>query len=316
MKNMNAVFLDAEGLEELDLSGLREVCGSLAIYGNTSDGEVVSRIAGAGIIIVNKVRIRREHLEQSPDVKLIAMVATGVDCIDLEGCRELGVTVVNCRAYGTDSVVQHVFSLMLALTTGLTRYHDAVRHGRWQKAEQFCFLDYPIAELKGKKLGIVGYGTLGKGVARIAEAFGMSVVVAARPGTVDEERVQLRDLLPELDVLSLHCPLTEHTRGLIGQRELKAMKPTALLINCARGGIVDEAALAESLKNGEIGGAAVDTLSSEPPREGNPLLDSPLPNLIVTPHIAWASVEARQRILDQTAENIAAFQKGENLRVV
>lgn len=313
---MKSVFLDAEGIDNCDLKMLKSVCGELEIYSFSTPEEVSERMAGAAVIITNKARIGRREMEAHPELKLICLVATGTDVIDLKAASDRGITVCNCQAYGTDSVVQHVFALILALQTNLLQYHQAVRRGRWQTASQFCFLDYPIAELNGKTLGIVGYGTLGKGVARIAEAFGMNVVVAARPGGKDSPRPALDEILPELDILSLHCPLNEHTRGLIGEKELARMKPTAFLVNAARGGLVDEAALADALREGRIAGAAMDVLSVEPPAESNPLLATDLPNLIITPHIAWASKEARQRIVDQTVENIEAWKKGEKIRVV
>ncbi|WP_163339360.1 D-2-hydroxyacid dehydrogenase [Desulfopila sp. IMCC35008] len=313
---MKTVFLDAKGLDELNLSGLHKVCGPMKIYQKSQPVEVASRIETAEIVILNKVKMTRELLDNAKNLRLIAVVATGTDCVDLAACRDGGITVVNCRAYGTASVAQHIFTSILALSTSLIQYHEAVRSGRWQQSDQFCFLEYPITELCGKKLGIVGFGTLGKGVAKLAEAFGMEILVAARPGLRDDTRPSLAEILPQIDVLTLHCPLTSETTHLIGKKELSMMKSTAILVNGARGGIVDEAALAEALKNGEIGGAAVDVLTKEPPVDGNPLLDEELPNLLVTPHIAWASVEARQRILDQTAENIAAFLGGEQLRVV
>ncbi|MFV0436576.1 MAG: D-2-hydroxyacid dehydrogenase [Desulfopila sp.] len=313
---MNAVFLDAEGLEACRLADLHEVCGELTIFAYTRSEELDERIGGAELLIVNKVRIGRATLAAHPAVKLICLVATGADCIDLVAAREFGVTVCNCRGYGTDSVVQHVFAMILALKTSLVQYHQSVQDGRWQGAEQFCFLDHRITELAGKTMGIVGFGNLGKRVATVAEVFGMDVIVAARPGMSGDSRPPLLKILPDLDVLTLHCPLTEATRHLIGRRELALMKPTALLINAARGGIVDEAALAEALRDGIIGGGGVDVLSEEPPRGGNVLLDAGLANLIVTPHIAWASQEARQRLVDQTVENIVAWQHGRAIRVV
>ncbi len=313
---MKSVFLDAEGLTDCDLEALRHACGELRIYQNTAAAETGARIAGAELVILNKVRLTREVLAQTPTVKLVCVVATGTDVVDLKAARDQGVTVCNCQAYGTDSVVQYVFSALLALHTSLIRYHEAVRDGRWQLAEQFCFLDYPIVELRGKTLAIVGFGNLGRGVAAIAEAFGMEVVAVARPGGSGDTRPKLEEILPLADVLTLHCPLNEHTRGLIGEKELTMMKPTAFLVNAARGGIVDEKALVEALKSGTIAGAAVDVLSVEPPKDGNPLLATNLPNLIVTPHVAWASREARQRIIDQTVENVLAWKKGRAVRVI
>jgi glycerate dehydrogenase len=246
------------------------------------------------------------------------VAATGTNNIDLEAAAERGITVCNCQSYGTPSVVQHVFALILTLATRLCDYRQAVAEGRWQLADQFCLLDYPIQELAGKTLGIIGYGELGRSVARIAEAFGMRILIAQRPGTSEpvEDRIPLATLLPQLDILTLHCPLTSETRGLIGAWELALMRRNALLINTARGGIVDELALAEALKRGALGGAGVDVLTEEPPVQGNPLLAGDIPNLIVTPHCAWGSREARQRLVAQLAENIQGFLTGKPKRVV
>jgi glycerate dehydrogenase len=220
--------------------------------------------------------------------------------------------VCNSRGYGTASVVQHALALILALSVRLPEYRATVAAGRWQASPVFCLLDHPIAELAGRVLGIVGFGTLGRGVASVASALGMDVRVAQRPGGEPQEnRVPLASLLPMVDVLSLHCPLTEHTHGLIGAAELRAMKPTALLINTARGALVDEGALADALRTGEIAGAGVDVLSVEPPPPDHPLLAPDVPNLILTPHIAWAARESRQRLADDVAANIEAFIAGE-----
>lgn len=313
---MKAVFLDTEGLDDLSINHLEQECSSLQLFGTTAPDEITERIAGADVIILNKVNISREHLQKAPSVRLICVVATGTDVVDLQGASELGVTVCNCQAYGTDSVVQHVFLMMLALHTNLLSYHRAVQAGRWQTATQFCFLDYPIIELKGKTLGIVGYGTLGRGIAKIAEAFGMKVVIARRPGNPPDDRPTLTEMIATVDVLTLHCPLTEQTRNLINAKTLALMKPTSFLINCARGGIVNETALEDALHKEKIAGAAIDVLSVEPPRDTSPLLEAKLPNLIITPHIAWASKEARQRIIDQTVENIRAFKLGKPIRTV
>ncbi|WP_136807493.1 D-2-hydroxyacid dehydrogenase [Desulfosediminicola flagellatus] len=313
---MKAVFLDVEGLEDCNLNALNEICGSIDMYPATQPDELASRIDGAEIIILNKVKIDSETLQSATALKLICVVATGVDVVDLKAAKEAGVTVCNCQAYGIDSVVQHVFSSILALHTSLLQYNKAVGEGRWQTSRQFCFLDYPIIELKGKKLGIIGYGNLGKGVAKIAEAFGMEVLVGARPGATDDSRMSIDELLAEADVITLHCPLNDATRNLIDEAALARMKPTAFLVNAARGGIVDEIALAAALKNGIIAGAAFDVLTVEPPKDGNPLLNSNIPNLIVTPHVAWASKEARQRIIAQTVENIKGYISKSPLRVV
>lgn len=313
---MKAVFLDTEGLDELSIDHLASQCSSLQLFRTTTPDQVAKRIDGAELIILNKVKISKRHLQDAPSVRLICVVATGTDVVDLQGASELGVTVCNCQAYGTDSVAQHVITLILALHTNLLAYHAAVQAGRWQKATQFCFLDYPIVELKGKTLGIVGYGTLGHGVAEVAKAFGMKIVIARRPGNPVDDRPSLTDILPEIDVLTLHCPLTDQTRNLVNAQTFTLMKSTSFLINCARGGVVDEAALVEALRTRQIAGAAVDVLSTEPPQNNNPLLDAQLDNLIITPHIAWASMEARQRILNQTAENIEAFKAGKPIRTV
>ncbi len=312
-----AVFLDLESLEDLDLAVLGAEFDVFETHMATAQDQVAERIRGADVVLVNKARLDAAALEQAPGLKLICIVATGTNNVDLAAAQRLGVQVSNCRAYGNDSVIQHVFALLLALSTRLLDYHQAVQAGRWQQAGQFCFLDFPISELAGKTLGIVGYGNLGQGVGRIAEAFGMQVMVAQRPGGPAEPgRVPLDELLPRVDVLTLHCPLTEHTRNLIDAAALKKMKNSALLINVARGGIVDEEALASALRSGELAGAATDVLSVEPPRAGNPLLDSSIPNLIVTPHNAWGSKEARQRIISQTLETVQAFKRGEALRAV
>ena len=313
---MKAVFLDSEGLHDFDHSQLLQECGSLQQFRTTTPEEVAERIAGMDIVILNKVKISRRQLQEVPSIRLICVVATGTDVVDLQAAADLGITACNCQAYGTDSVVQHVFSLMLALHTSLLSYHGAVQAGRWQTASQFCFLDYPIAELKGRTLGIIGYGTLGRGVAEIARAFGMKVLVARRPGKPPDDRPPLAEVLPAADVLTLHCPLTEHTRNLIDAGAIALMKQTAFLINCARGGIVDESALLTALQQKRIAGAAMDVLSIEPPRQSNPLLEAGLTNLLITPHVAWASRQARQRIIDQTVENIRAFKAGKPIRTV
>ncbi|MCP5424132.1 MAG: 2-hydroxyacid dehydrogenase [Gammaproteobacteria bacterium] len=316
---MQGVFLDKASLDygDLDFSGLDKAVSEMRYFPTTAPEQVRERLAGAAVAISNKVMLDAAALEASPDLKLICVAATGTNNVDLAAATRLGITVCNCQAYGTPSVVQHVFSLMLALMTRLPDYHQAVREGRWQQAQQFCFLDYPIRELAGKTLGIVGYGELGRGVAHIAKAFGMTVLVAQRPGHHEQQdgRLPLTALLPQIDVLTLHCPLTPETRGLIGAWELALMKRDALLINAARGGIVDEAALAKALRSGALGGAGVDVLTVEPPAQGNPLLE-PIPNLIVTPHCAWGSQEARQRLLAQLAENIEGYLRGQPLRVV
>ncbi len=310
---MLGVFLDKDTVDsdDLDFRGLESVLPEWRWHSITRPDEVIPRIAEAGIVVSNKVRLDEAALSAAHNLRLVCIAATGTNNIDLDAARRLNIPVSNVRAYGTPAVVQHVFALMLALSTRLFDYYQAVREGRWQRSPHFCLLDYPIREVAGRTLGIVGYGELGQAVARAAEAFGMKVLVAQRPGgPAAPGRLPLHELLPLVDVLSLHCPLTPETCGLIGAREFALMKPDALLINTARGGIVDEAALADVLRKGRLGGAGVDVLSVEPPRDDNPLLAPDIPNLIVTPHTAWASREARQRVVDQVAENIRAFLSG------
>ncbi|KXX65201.1 2-hydroxyacid dehydrogenase [Marichromatium gracile] len=313
MSLKNGVLLDLATIDrdDLDLSALAGVCEGWRRHAYTEPAEVAARIADAEVVVTNKVVLDRQALSGARSLRLVCVAATGTNNVDLEAARELGIAVANVAGYATPSVVQHVFSLILALTTRLPEYQRAIDAGAWQRHDSFCVMDYPIRELAGRTLGIVGLGDLGGGVARVAEAFGMKVLVAQRPGgALRVGRLMLEALLPRVDVLSLHCPLTEATRGLIGARELGLMRRDALLINTARGGIVDEQALAEALRAGTIGGAGVDVLSAEPPRAGNPLLDPTIPNLIVTPHIAWASREARQRMVDEIAANISAFLAG------
>lgn len=317
---MLGVFLDRDSLHDhdLDFSELDRIVPDLRYFQATTPQQVAERIAEAEVVISNKVVLDANALQQAQRLRLICVAATGVNNVDLAAAAQLGITVCNCRGYGTPAVVQHVFALLLELMVHLSDYRQAVREGRWQQSSQFCLLDFPIRELAGKILGIIGYGELGRGVARVAEAFGMQVLIAQRPGTVEPEegRVPLPILLPQVDVLSLHCPLTPETRGLIGAWELALMRRDAILINTARGGLVDEALLAAALRQGALGGAGVDVLSLEPPVDGNPLLAPDIPNLIVTPHNAWGSRESRQRMVAQLAENIQAYQDGEPLRVV
>jgi len=315
---MKAVFLDLESLDcgDLDMSVLTEHFESFEAYASTSPDQVVARIEGADVVIVNKVVLDADILIQAKDLKLICIAATGTNNVALEVAAQRGIKVANCQAYGVASVVQHVMTLMLALHTNLIAYDRAARNGQWAKASQFCLLDYPVQELEGKTLGIVGYGNLGSGVARLAEAFGMQVLVAQRGDAAAEGRVPLDQLLRQVDVLTLHCPLTDTTQDLIDEQALTLMKPSAFLINAARGGVVNEQALADALRSGKLAGAATDVLTEEPPVNGNPLLAEDIPNLIITPHSAWGSVQARQRIVNQMAETVAAFSVGKKVRIV
>ena len=314
------VLLDRETLDlgDLDLSGLESLGAGFQSYEQTAPEAVVERIGGARIAIVNKVVLDADVLAACPNLALICVIATGVNNIDTAAAEARGIRVVNCRGYGTDSVAQHAMTLMLALATGLVSYVNAVRSGRWEQSRNFCFLDYPIVELAGRELLVVGHGELGTAVARLAEGHGMNVKIAERPDASAPRpgRVAFNEGVETADIVTLHCPLTEATHHLIDAAVLQRMKPTAFVINTARGGIVDEQALADALRRGEIAGAGMDVLTEEPPRRGNPLLAPDIPNLLVTPHSAWGSRRARQRIVEQTVENILAWQRGEPLRVV
>ena len=274
-------------------------------FGETPPGEVVERLAPATIAICNKLPLRAETLSQLPKLRLIAVAATGVDNVDLAYCRSHNIAVCNTRGYAVNSLPEHALMLMLALRRNLMAYRDDVKAGRWHEAKQFCLLDHPIGDLRGATLGIVGFGTLGKSMAQLGRAVGMEVIVAVR-----DDRAGFEEVLRRSDVLSLHCPLTEETKNLIGADELAQMKPDAILINTARGGLIDDHALIEALKNGRLAGAGIDVLRNEPPREGNPLLEVDLPNLIVTPHNAWASRQAMQTLADQLVDNLEAFVRG------
>ena len=316
---MKAVFLDYESLDQhdLDLSALEASFDTLSLYPSTSQAQLLERVQHADVIISNKVIVDAATIQQCPNLKLILISATGTNNIDLIQARAQGIVVCNCQGYGTSAVAQHTLTLMLALATSLLQYDRAVQQGQWNKSPIFCLLDFPIVELEGKTLGILGYGELGQAVAKLAEAFGMKILVGSLPNRPsDSSRIPFTALLPQVDFLSLHCPLTEDTRDLIDAKAFDAMKPSAFLINCARGGIVNEQALADALVQGKIAGAATDVLTVEPPKEGNVLLDSHLPNLIVTPHSAWGSVDARQRIVKQMVENAEAFKAGQPIRQV
>lgn len=309
---MKAVFLDAGTLgSDVDLTPIREVTGPLTEFGRTQEAEIVERIQGFDTILVNKVVLGRSHFEACPGIKTIAVVATGLNNIDVEAAKGFGIQVLNVTRYGRSTVAQHTMALILALATRLLDYDRDVREGQWAKSSMFCLMDHPIMELEGRTLGIVGFGDLGRGVAERAKGFGMKILLGARPGQPSGERdgypvASLDELLEKADVISLHCLLTDETRHMIGADELAKMKRSALLINTSRGGLVDEQALADALREGTIAGAGFDVLTEEPPRNGNPLLAGDIPNLIVTPHSAWASQEARQRIVDITASNLAS----------
>lgn len=316
---VRAVFLDHPSLDlgDLDLGPLRNCFSDLQLFVRTTPDQVIERLKGATVAITNKSVIDAQAMAASPELKLILISATGTNNVDLGAARSHGITVCNCQGYGTPSVAQHTIMLLLNLATRLADYQKAVGEGRWQQASQFCLLDYPIVELEGKTLGLLGHGELGSAVGRLAEAFGMRVLLGQLPGRpARPDRLPLEQLLPQVDALTLHCPLNEHTRNFIGARELAQLKPGTFVVNTARGGLIDEQALAEALRSGHLGGAATDVLSVEPPAQGNPLLAGDIPRLIVTPHNAWGSREARQRIVGQMSENAQGFFSGTARRVV
>jgi len=310
---MKAVFLDWATMgPDLDVGQLRALLPDLEVFEATEARDVAARIRDAEFVFANKIRLTDELLNDCSRLRFIGLTATGTDNVDLDAARRHGVAVCNIRAYCTQSVTEHVFACLLGLTHSINRYAADVRAGEWQKSEDFCLLSYPIRELSAMTLGIVGYGELGKGVAAAGAVFGMEVIVAARAGTneVPDNRVSFDELLARSDVISLHCPLNANTRGLIGAAEFRKMKSGAILINTARGGLVDSAALASALGSGEIAAAAIDVLAEEPPVRGDPLLDYDGDNLIVTPHIAWATNEARQAAIDELAANVRSFFDG------
>jgi glycerate dehydrogenase len=281
-------------------------------YATTAAAQTVERLQDATIAISNKVPVRADALAQLPKLRMIAVAATGYDVIDVPACRERGVAVANIRNYARHTVPEHTFALILALRRSLLEYRLDVERGRWQEVDQFCFFDHPIRDLYGSTIGIFGEGVIGQGTAAIARAFGMRVLFAAHPlaGAGGGEFTPVEQLLAESDIVTLHCPLTAENRHMIGLDELSKMKRSAILINTARGGLVDEQALATALKQGLIAGAGFDVLSKEPPKGGNPLLELRLPNFILTPHVAWASDGAMQFLADQLIDNIELFVRG------
>ena len=279
--------------------------------------QAAERIQGAHVVITNKVRLDRSTIFACDSLRLVLIAATGTDNVDLDACRERGVTVCNARRYSRPAVVQHTFTLILALFTNLVAYREDVRRGNWSRSDIFCLLDHPIRELEGKTLGIIGLGDLGGRVADIARAFGMSVVIAARPGSAPRNgRLALDEFLGSADVISLHCPLTPQTRHLLSTEQFRLMRREAILVNTARGGIIDAAALAEALRSGAIAGAGIDVLDPEPPPPDHPLLAADIPNLIVTPHNAWGTRESRQRLVMQMAENLSRWLGGDPANAV
>ncbi len=313
------VFLDLETVDsgDLDRSRLQASLGDWQWHAFSEPQDIPPRIAGADVVISNKCVLDRAAMAQAPQLQLIALAATGTNNVDLAAAAERGITVCNIRDYATDSVAQHTITLMLNLLTGLPWYWHSVRQGAWSHARQFCLNERPIRQARGLNFGVIGYGVLGRAAGELATALGMKLLVAERRGQRPRAgRMAFEDVIARADVVSVHCPLSAATRGLIDRNVLHAMKPQALLINTARGGIVVEQDLADVLRQGVIAGAAVDTLSEEPPPADHVLLADDIPNLIVTPHNAWASRTARQAALDQLAEVICAFAAGRPLNRV
>jgi len=278
----------------------------------TSVDELVAKLKGATVAITNKVPLRGEVLKQLPELKMIAVAATGYDVIDVPYCKEHGIAVANIRNYAVHTVPEHAFALILALRRSILAYRQDVEAGVWQKSDQFCFFTHPIGDLHGATLGIIGEGAIGQGTAAIARGFGMKVLFADHepPKMPGVEFTPLEQVLAESDVISLHCPLTPSTRNIIGLEQMRKMKRSALLINTSRGGLVDEAALIQALEEGLIAGAGFDVLTTEPPKNGHPLLDVRRPNFILTPHVAWASDDAMQFLADQLIDNIDKWAAG------
>ena len=285
---------------------------TLSSYGTTEAHETLERIRGADIVITNKVMISAQAFAENPQLKLVAVTATGVNNVDVEAAKQNGTAVCNIRAYGNESVAEHAFMMMITLMRNLPAYQRDVAAGLWENSPFFCHLGAPMRDLNGKTLTIFGRGNIGKTLATYAQAFKMNVVFAEHKNaqSVRDGYVSFDEAIRSADVVSLNCPLTPQTANMIGEAELQQMKPGAILINCGRGGLVDEAALVAALKYGQIGGAGFDVLTQEPPRDGNPLLKARLPNLIVTPHIAWASQEAANRLFDILLDNINRFVVG------
>ena len=316
MRKPAAVFLDHATIgPDVDLAPI-EALVDITCYEHTAPEEVVQHVGDAEIVIANKTKIDGRAIGKLSKARLIVLTATGSDNVDSHAAAMRQIGVANIRSYCNAAVVQHVFALILGLTQQAHRYDALVRRGKWQTSTTFALFDYPIRELAGRNLGIVGYGSLGRSVGQLGKCLGMQVLVAGRPGESDVPagRMAFDDVLARADVLSLHCPLTNATRNLLDAAAFRRMKSDAIVINPARGGLVDGEALVAALRDGEIAGAGIDVLETEPPDPDDPLLQASLPNLLLTPHIAWATREARQRAVEQAAENIAAFLGGESLR--
>ncbi|KQW69588.1 D-2-hydroxyacid dehydrogenase [Methylibium sp. Root1272] len=312
----SVVFLDRESLK----AKVRKPAQAerYVEHAKTSVDEVVAKLQGATVAITNKVPLRAETLKQLPQLKMIAVAATGYDVIDVPYCKEHGIAVANIRNYAVHTVPEHAFALILALRRNILAYRQDVEAGVWQKSDQFCFFTHDIGDLHGATLGIIGEGAIGQGTAAIARGFGMKVIFADHepPKMPGVEFTPFEQVLAESDVISMHCPLTPSTRNLIGLEQMRRMKRNALLINTSRGGLVDEAALIQALDEGLIAGAGFDVLTTEPPKNGHPLLDVRRPNFILTPHVAWASDGAMQFLADQLIDNIDRWAEGQPQHLV
>lgn len=309
---MKGVFLDYQTLDQQDLnfSALTSTLDHWDLFKSTSPDELASRLQDAEIVITNKVALTALSIQKATRLRCILVAATGCDHIDLAQAKEQGVIVCNVAGYSTASVIQQTIGFLINLASRMNDYDARVKQGAWVKATQFCLQDFQTQELAGKTLGIIGYGAIGKGVATVASALGMKVLIAGKENDPRAERIPLMSLLPQVDALSLHCPLTAQTEHLIDEAAISKMKKGAFLINVARGGLIDEYALAEALISGHLGGAAVDVLSQEPPPLNHPFFVRPIPRLIVTPHVAWATQEARRRLLNELVKNLQAFLEG------
>ena len=291
-----------------------ERLGSLTVFDRTAPGDVVARAADADAVLTNKAIVGRQQIAALPRLKYVGVLATGFNIVDVAAARERGIPVCNVPEYSTPNVVQATWALILELANRVGHHDRTVHEGHWAACHDFCYWHGDLVELAGRTLGIVGHGRIGRGVAAVGRAFGMRVIHHRRQGGGDPACVDLDTLFRESDVVSLHCPLTPETKGLVDARRLAMMKPTAFLVNTARGPLVDEAALAAALNAGQIAGAAVDVLSVEPPPASNPLLTAK--NCVITPHVAWATRDARRRLIDVTAANLAAFAAGQPQNVV
>lgn len=310
---LKVVFLDRDTIAPQTVLRAPGFAHTLETHARTAPDQVVERIADADIVLVNKVRLGAQELAAAPRLKMIALAATGSDNVDLQTCNERGIVVSNIRGYAVRTVPEHVFALMFALQRSIVAYRQSVQAGRWQQAAQFCYFDYPVRDLAGSNLGIIGAGALGQAVAQIGRALGMNVRFAAHKGRTDMGALYtpFDTILAESDVITLHCPLTEHTRHLLGEAEFAKMARKPLIINTARGALIDDHALAAALRSGQISGAGIDVIVPEPPPADHPLMQLlDLPNFILTPHVAWASNEAMQTLADQLIDNVEAFVAG------